>query len=153
MSRKLTSIVLCGALGFSAITTSCPIFAEDNFLEEYENNLEINEYEILLETQIMIQELEAKDLLIGNDNVQPMGKAKFALKPIKKFLADYWDDIPLLRKAKKVRSALMDALDYYFEYSDDVEGGIYKSLKDVFPNASDDVLWGTAKLINYLVFP
>lgn len=43
-------------------------------------------------------------------------------------------------KADAIRDKLLDALDFYFQYSDDVETAIRNAIYDVFPNANESVV-------------
>lgn len=79
------------------------------------------------------------------------GIPKTVLRAVKKIVVDYWDSLPLPDKADVVRGALLDALDFYFDWSDDVETAITSAIYDVFPNANSTVVYVAVTIIMELL--
>jgi len=123
MNHKTKKIVAGVLFGSFVIGASTPAFASTDVLSE--NSYYVGEANM-------------------NENIAPgaeqQGAAKHVIQAVKKVIVDYWDRIPLPSKVDFVRDRLLDALDYYFQFTDDVETAVRNAIYDVFPDANDTVV-------------
>lgn len=121
-TKKVVAGIVLGTFTFGCAT---PVFAADEMTET------------LPVQPVVIEQFEMET---GPSDVQPYSIPGTVLKAVKKIVKDYWDELPLPDKADTVRDALLEALDFYFQYSDDVETAIRNAIYDVFPNANETVV-------------
>ena len=123
-TKKVAASVVLGTFVFGAAT---PAFAETKSTLESYSYIE----------QIEISESNEENI---SPEVEERGAAKYVIKAVKKVITDYWDKLPLPDKADFIRDKLLTALDYYFQYTDDVETAVRNAIYDVFPNANATVV-------------
>lgn len=138
MNTKHKTLIATMVLGTFTLGMTSTAFAatEDNNIEPAP--VKIVKTAQALETQLPSEETEERGV-------------KDVLKAVKKIVVDYWDELPLPDKADSVRDALLSALDYYFEFTDDVETAIRNAIYDVFPDAWPSVVDGAVWFIMELL--
>lgn len=124
--NERTKKVVAGIV-LSTFTVGCatPVFASDEMPET------------LPVQPVVVEQIESGSMPA---ETEPYSVPGTILKAVKKIVKDYWDELPLPDKADAIRDKLLDALDFYFQYSDDVETAIRNAIYDVFPNANESVV-------------
>ena len=134
-TKKIVAGVVLGTFVFGATT---PAFATEQL---YEDN-------IYLSDQFITNNNISEENVPGTETY---GVAKHIVQAVKKVITDYWDKLPLPDKADFIRDKLLKALDFYFQYTDDVETAVRNAIYDVFPNANATVVNAAVAVIMELL--
>lgn len=137
MNTKMKKVVAGAVLGTFAFGVASPAFAAEAEAE----------VETLPVEQAVVEETAEE----AYTEAETRGAAKHVIQAVKKVIVDYWDKLPLPDKADFVRDKLLKALDYYFQFTDDVETAVRNAIYDVFPNANATIVNGAVAIIMELL--
>lgn len=137
MNTKMKKVVAGAVLGTFAFGVASPAFAAEGETE----------VETLPVEQTVVEETAEETYT----EAETRGAAKHVIQAVKKVIVDYWDKLPLPDKADFIRENLLEALDYYFQFTDDVETAVRNAIYDVFPNANATIVNGAVVIIMELL--